>query len=128
MSDVNRPLSPHLQVYRWGAHMLVSILHRATGTALAFGILLLIWWLAAVAQGPAAYEQFLTAAYHPIGRLVLFGFTWAVLQHMCSGLRHLYTDTGAGYELKANRLSAAMTLVLSTSLTLLVWIIGYGLI
>jgi len=128
MAGSNRPLSPHLSVYRWGAHMAASIFHRATGAALAAGTLLVTWGLAAAATGPARYAQFqVTMATWP-GRLVLFGFTWALLHHFLGGLRHLIMDTGAGYELKTNRMLAILTFVGSAVLTLLVWALGYGLI
>jgi succinate dehydrogenase / fumarate reductase cytochrome b subunit len=117
-----RPLSPHLQVYRWKVHMLVSIFHRATGIALATGgVLILVWWLAAAAAGPSAYATFSGVANSWLGKLVLFGLTWVFFQHLCSGLRHLYLDTGAGYELGANRRLATFTLIASALLTLAVW-------
>jgi succinate dehydrogenase / fumarate reductase, cytochrome b subunit len=119
---VNRPLSPHLQVYKWGPHMLVSILHRVTGGGLAtVGALLLVWWLAAAASGADAYQIFRGFTGSWFGMLILFGLTWGFFQHMCSGIRHLYLDTGAGYELAANRRSSIATIVVSTLLTALLW-------
>jgi succinate dehydrogenase / fumarate reductase, cytochrome b subunit len=117
-----RPLSPHLQVYRWGPHMLVSILHRITGNGLALvGAVLLVWWLAAAAAGPQAYLLFQDIIGSWLGRLVLFGLSWSFFQHLCSGIRHLYLDTGQGYALGPNRLSSLATLCASGLLTFLLW-------
>jgi succinate dehydrogenase / fumarate reductase cytochrome b subunit len=124
-----RPLSPHLTIWRWGPHMLVSILHRATGAALALGGgILFIWWLIALAGGQASYARFVdlmtsdaTGRLNLIPGLVLFGLTWSLFQHGCTGIRHLILDTGAGYELKRNRAGSIATMVISTALTLVVW-------
>ena len=124
-----RPLSPHLTIWKWGPHMLVSILHRITGTGLtALGLGVLAWWLAAVAGGPTAYDKFVKVAGHPAGLVVLAGLTWAFWQHFFSGLRHLVLDTGAGYDLKVNRFWAVMTLVASLFATALTWyfLMGVG--
>src|ERR1700757_3212607 len=91
-----RPLSPHLSIYRPMLSMMMSIVHRITGAALYFGTLLLVWWLLAVASGPVAYATFQSAASSWIGRLVLFGYTWALVHHMLGGLRYLIWDTGRG--------------------------------
>src|SRR5215212_6009216 len=105
-----RPLSPHLTIWRWGPHMLVSILHRVTGAGLSIlGLPLLVWWLGAIAQGPDAYAQFAKAATHPVGRVLLIGLTWAFFQHLLSGIRHLVTDSGAGFELDTNKRMAVLT-------------------
>ena len=103
--------------------MLVSIVHRMTGAALAIaGLSLLTWWLMAIASGPDAYDDFSTAAKHPLGLVVLIGLTWAFFQHLLSGIRHLVMDTGAGFELETNKRFAILTLVGSLVLTLLVWV------
>jgi succinate dehydrogenase / fumarate reductase cytochrome b subunit len=103
--------------------MLVSILHRMTGAALAFaGLAILVWWLMAIADGAEAYGQFLAAAKHPAGLIVLIGLTWAFFQHLLSGLRHLVMDSGAGFELQANKRFAVLTLAGSLVLTMLVWV------
>ena len=124
-----RPLSPHLTIWRWGPHMLVSILHRATGVAMATGgILLLLWWLVAIASGPASYATFLDfvtadeGGLNPLPLLVLVGLTWTFFQHLCTGLRHFVLDTGAGYELKTNKFWAVMTMVVSIAATAAVWL------
>ena len=84
-----RPLSPHLQIYRLTLTMAMSIVHRMTGAALYFGTLLLAWWLLAAAAGPNAFAAFQSVASSFIGRVVLFGYTWALIHHMLGGLRHL---------------------------------------
>ncbi len=102
--------------------MLVSILHRATGTANAIGGgLIFIWWLVAAASGPAAYANFYAVATSWIGYLVAIGLTWTFFQHMFSGIRHFVMDSGAGYELKTNRSFATATIVGSLAVTLLLW-------
>ncbi len=118
----SRPLSPHLTVWRWGPGMLVSILHRITGGALsAVGLALLVWWLMAIAGGPAAYADLAKAAQHPLGLIVLVGISWAFFQHLLSGMRHLVLDTGAGYELGTNNTWAIATIVGSIALTIALW-------
>ena len=118
----DRPLSPHLTVWRWGPGMLVSILHRVTGGALAVaGLALLVWWLMAIAGGPAAYDDFARHAGSWYGLIVLVGLTWAFFQHLLSGVRHLVMDTGAGFELETNKRWAVMTIVGALLLTALLW-------
>ena len=119
-----RPLSPHLTIWRWGPHMLVSILHRATGTALALaGGTMFVWGLMAAASGAEAYARFHGYATWWPGYVVGIGLTWSFFQHMLSGIRHFVMDAGAGFELRTNRLWARMTLVGSVLLTTLAW--GY---
>ena len=102
--------------------MAVSILHRATGNAMAFGaVLLFVWWLLAAASGPHAYSTFHGVARGPIGLIVGVGFTWTVFQHMGSGVRHLVMDTGANYEIHGNQRSAVATVIFSVAMTALVW-------
>lgn len=134
----NRPISPHLGVYKWGPHMAVSILHRATGDGLAIvGVMMFLWWLGAIAGGPASYDAFVTtiwraAADQPlsitnwIGRVVLVGLSWAFFQHLFSGLRHLLLDTGAGFELKTNRFWATMTMIGAGLATTALWLYIFG--
>lgn len=122
-----RPLSPHLTVWRWGPHMLVSILHRITGAGLAiFGGLALLWWLWAAADGQRSYDQFLGWATHWTGLVVLVGLTWAFFQHAASGVRHLVMDVGAGFELRTNKLWSTVTALLPLLLTGALW--GYILL
>ncbi|WND01510.1 succinate dehydrogenase, cytochrome b556 subunit [Temperatibacter marinus] len=128
MAKVDRPLSPHLQVYKWRVHMFTSIMHRATGSALAVGALIMTWFLVALAEGSAAFDTFMTCMSSPLGKLVLIGMTFALMQHLASGIRHLIMDTGKLYELKANTSSANLTYVFSILTTALIWLFGYGLI
>lgn len=124
-----RPLSPHLTIWKWGPHMLVSILHRATGSALALGGgVLFVWWLTALASGAEAYDRFVdlmtsdsSGRLNWLPLLVLVGLTWAFFQHLSTGVRHLLLDTGAGYELKRNKMGALATLAVSSTATILVW-------
>jgi succinate dehydrogenase / fumarate reductase cytochrome b subunit len=128
-STIERPLSPHLTIWKWGWAMAVSILHRLTGGALTVvGLAVLAWWLAAIAGGDEAYAQFAGHATKWYGYVVMVGLTLAFWQHLLSGLRHLVLDTGAGYELKINRFWAVMTLVGSLFATALTWyfLIGVG--
>lgn len=119
----SRPLSPHLSIWRWGPHMLVSILHRVTGSGLStVGALALVWWLVAAASGPEAYDVFLSWAKTWIGLVVAIGLSWAFFQHMLSGLRHLVMDIGAGFEIRTNKFWAWMTIVGSVTLTALLWL------
>lgn len=126
MAQANsRPLSPHLQVYRWTVTMASSILHRATGAALGAGTLLLAWWLLAAATGPDAFDvvqDFMTSI---VGRLVLFGFTWALMFHFLNGIRHLAWDTGKGFEIKTATTTGWLAVIGSAVLTLLAWWLGY---
>ncbi len=125
-----RPLSPHLQIWRWGPHMLVSILHRATGSGMAtVGALLLVWWLAALAGGAESYAAFQdvfttdAGSLNLLGVVIGVGLTLSLFQHMMSGLRHLVLDTGAGYELKANKTWAMLTMVVAVALTAIFWLV-----
>lgn len=120
-----RPISPHLQIYKPMLTMMMSIVHRITGAALYFGVLLLAWWLIAAAAGPNAYANFEWFIGSFIGRLVLFGYTWALLHHMLGGIRHLIWDTGHGFEPSEREFLALATVVGSVALTILVWIVGY---
>lgn len=118
----SRPLSPHLSIWRWGPHMLVSILHRVTGGALTVaGLAMLTWWLVAASSGAEAYATFTDAATSPFGLFVLIGLTWAFFQHSFSGLRHLVMDIGAGFELGTNKRMAIATIGASLIATAALW-------
>ena len=127
----SRPMSPHLTIWRWGPHMLVSILHRVTGSGLAVvGAAGLVWWLLAIASGPDAYETFMGWAKWWPGMVVFIGLVWAFWQHLFSGLRHFVMDMGAGYELKTNKFWAVMTIVAGLAATgaTVAWVLwGRGL-
>ena len=120
-----RPLSPHLQVYKPMLTMMMSIVHRITGGALYFGMLLLAWWLIAAASGPNAYANVEWFMGSLIGQLVLFGYTWALIHHMLGGIRHLIWDTIHGFEPAERELLTVATLVGSTALTLILCVVGY---
>ncbi|MEM6667103.1 MAG: succinate dehydrogenase, cytochrome b556 subunit [Pseudomonadota bacterium] len=121
-----RPLSPHLQVYKPLFTMMMSILHRITGSALYVGMLLVAWWLIAAASGPVYFDWVNGIFGSFLGRLFLFGFTWALLHHMLGGVRHLVWDTITWLEVPKAQLLAKMTLGGSLGLTLLTWIVGYA--
>jgi succinate dehydrogenase / fumarate reductase cytochrome b subunit len=122
-----RPLSPHLQIYRWSWTMAMSIAHRVTGCALYAGTVLIAAWLVAAASGPAAFETAQAITGSILGRLVLFGYSFALLHHMVGGLRHFVWDMGYGYEPETRMNMAKYSVVVSGGLTLLVWILAYAL-
>lgn len=125
----DRPLSPHLTIWKWGPAMAVSITHRITGNGLAFlGLGLLTWWLWALASGEPAYARFTEAAGSPLGLVVLVGLTWAFWQHTLSGIRHLVLDTGAGYERRVNRLFSVLVFAGALFLTALTWAFAMGVL
>ncbi|MGX7952326.1 succinate dehydrogenase, cytochrome b556 subunit [Tsuneonella sp. HG249] len=130
----NRPTAPHLQIWRWGPHMTVSILHRASGTILALvGLPLLLWWLGALAGGPEAYSTLtewiwsgaegdtVQGVANLIGKAALVVTTWALFEHTLSGLRHYVLDMGAGYELTTNKFWSHVVLIGAPVLTALFW-------
>jgi len=119
-----RPLSPHLQIYRWPITMTMSILHRITGGALYFGTLLLAWWVIAAATGPAYFDVANAVFGSWIGRLVLFGYSWALIHHLLGGLRHFVWDFGAGFSKTARDGLAYANIIASVILTILVWVVG----
>jgi len=121
----SRPLSPHLQIYRWPITMGTSILHRVTGFGLALGTLLLMWWLVAAAIGPEAYATFQALAFHWFGRLVLFGFTLALVFHAVNGVRHLFWDFGYGFEVKTANRTGIAVYALTIVLTWAIWAAAY---
>ena len=126
MTTGERPLSPHLQVYRWQITMTLSILHRATGIALAAGTLLLAWWLLALAAGPESYAQVQAFNGSWFGRLLLFGWTWSLFYHLCNGIRHLAWDAGFGFEIPTFYKTGWTVVIASLVLTLIAWIWGYA--
>ncbi|NNC60386.1 MAG: succinate dehydrogenase, cytochrome b556 subunit [Erythrobacter sp.] len=118
----DRPLSPHLQIWKWGPHMLVSILHRITGDGMALvGLAIGLWWLGALASGEEAYGLFYELASSIPGHIVLIGLSWAFFTHMMSGLRHFVLDIGAGYELDTNKMWSILAPVIAIILTVAFW-------
>ena len=124
---VERPLSPHLQIYRWSWTMGMSIFHRVTGVAKYFGTVLVAAWLLAIATGPGAYDAVQGFCGSILGRLILFGYTWSLMHHMLGGVRHLVWDFGHGMEPVQRINMARFTLIGSIALTLLIWVAAYFL-
>lgn len=124
MHTKQRPLSPHLQVYRPQITSAMSIFHRISGVALAVGTLLLTYWLVAAAAGPQAYAgaQGLLGGF--FGKLILFAFTLALFYHLCNGIRHLVWDTGHGFEMESVYKSGYAVLIAAGVLTVLVWLLA----
>lgn len=123
MAQAQRPLSPHLEIYRWYFAMALSTLHRITGVALTFGLALLTIWLFSVAMGPEAYGWVQWFVDSWIGVLVLFGFTFALFFHFANGVRHLVWDAGYGFDLDNARLSGFATLIFAGGMTVILWFI-----
>lgn len=121
MARAKRPTSPHLQIYAWSGEMALSIFHRATGVALGAGTLLLVWWLAALACGEEAYALYLTCMSGWLGMLILFGFTVALMLHMCNGIRHLFWDAGIGFDLPDAKRSNKLVFAGTVLFTLIAW-------
>lgn len=119
-----RPLSPHISVWRPTITYVMSIVHRITGASLYFGTLLVAWWLIAAATSERQFDMASMVFGSWIGRLVLLGYTWALIHHMVGGVRHLVWDTGAGLEKHTATKFGWATLVTSVTLTVLVWAAG----
>jgi succinate dehydrogenase / fumarate reductase, cytochrome b subunit len=126
MPSPERPLSPHLQVYRWQLTSVLSILHRASGVALSVGTLLLVYWLIAAAAGPESFATAQGFIGSILGRVLLLGWSWALFYHLCNGIRHLFWDAGRGFELKTVYASGWTVVGASVVLTLVAWIAGYA--
>jgi succinate dehydrogenase / fumarate reductase cytochrome b subunit len=126
MSSSRRPLSPHLQIYRWQYTSVLSILHRITGVALAVGTLLLVYWLVATAAGPDAFATAQGFIGSILGRLMLFGWTVALFYHLANGIRHLLWDAGRGFELRTAYASGWAVVIATAALSLIAWIAGYA--
>lgn len=128
MATDNRPLSPHLQIYRPQLTSVLSILHRLTGIALAAGTLLLVWWLIAAAAGPEAYDTVQGFIGSIIGRLLLLGWTFSLFYHLANGIRHLVWDSGRGFELSTTYSTGWIVVIVSIVLTVVSWIGGYAVL
>jgi succinate dehydrogenase / fumarate reductase cytochrome b subunit len=127
MQTDNRPLSPHLQIYKAQWTWVPSILHRITGGAVTVGSLLLVYWLIALASGPEAFARAQAIFGSIIGQIILFGFTWALMFHTISGIRHLFWDAGVGFHVPTVERGAKLGLLGSIVLTALVWIVAYAI-
>lgn len=128
MATDNRPLSPHLQIYKPQISSVLSILHRLTGVALALGTLLLVWWLIAAATGPTAFAGVQDFVGSILGRLLLLGWTYALYYHLCNGIRHLAWDAGWGFELNVATATGWLVVVASIVLTVISWAAGYAIL
>lgn len=126
MASGKRPLSPHLQIYRPQITSVLSILHRITGVALAFGAVLLTYWLTSTAYGPEAFARAQALLGSWFGRLVLLGMTFSLFYHLANGIRHLAWDAGWGYELPRLRKTGILVIVAAVALTILTWIWAYA--
>ena len=123
----NRPISPHLQVYKPQLTSVLSILHRITGVALAVGTILLVYWLIAAASGPEAFASAEALIGSRLGRILLFGWTFALYFHLSNGIRHLFWDAGFGFELKTVYASGWTVVALAAVLTLASFVAGFAL-
>jgi succinate dehydrogenase / fumarate reductase cytochrome b subunit len=119
-----RPLSPHIGVYKFMYTMSLSIMHRITGCVATLGFLCFVWWLMALASGPAAYADAMKALSSPLAKVILVGFTFSFVYHFCNGIRHLVWDTGRGLERAQARRSGAVVIVAALLLTVLVAWLG----
>ncbi len=126
MASNNRPLSPHLQVYKPQLTTFMSITHRATGIALAVGTLMLVCWLIAAATGETAFAEVQAFLGSIIGRLLLLGWSYALFYHMCNGLRHLFWDAGKGFEIETAYLTGRIVIGASVLLTIVAWLWAYA--
>jgi len=124
---VSRPLSPHLQVWRWPVAMAVSISHRVTGVGLGLGTLLLTWWLVAAATSENAFAWVQWFLATPIGILCLLGWSLSLLLHLCSGIRHLFWDAGFGFEPQDYRRNSWIVFGVAGAAMVLLWIIGLAI-
>ena len=126
MASNNRPLSPHLQVYKPQLTTFMSITHRATGIALAVGTLMLVFWLIAAATGETAFNEVQAFLGSIVGRLLLLGWSFALFYHLCNGLRHLFWDAGKGFEIETAYMTGHIVIAASILLTIGAWLWGYA--
>lgn len=124
MPNRPRPLSPHLQVYRWQITMTMSILHRVSGLVLTAGAFALAWWLLAVAAGGEAYDAAAACLASPLGMIALFGFSLSLVYHLLNGIRHLLWDAGWGFEIPEVYRSGYTVAGLTVVLTAAIWIVA----
>lgn len=128
MASAQRPLSPHLQVYKPQITSVMSIAHRATGIALSAGSVVLVFWLLALANGPDSFEIAQAIAGSWLGYLCLAGWTFCLFYHLANGIRHLVWDMGYGFEIPQFYASGWIALIAAVGLTVLAWVVGlYGL-
>ena len=128
MNDSKNPLSPHLQVYRWQISSLISITHRITGILNLLGLIFISTWISSAGIGESLFECFSVILKSFIGKFILIGFTWSMSYHLLSGIRHFFWDLGYGYEIKTANFSGIVVILGSLVLTIILWMIGKGLI
>lgn len=121
MADTQRPLSPHMGIYKWQVQMVTSIVHRATGIALSVGTLLVLWGVFSLASGEDSYNQFKICMGSPIGMILMLGWSWSLFYHLCNGIRHLFQDGGMGYAIPQFIRSSWASIIGSVLLTIIVW-------
>ena len=128
MNDSNNPLSPHLQIYRWHVSSLLSITHRIAGIVNLLSLILIFFWFIILSLGESNYELFLLMMNSFFGKFILIGFSWSMVFHILSGLRHLAWDLGYGFEIKTANISGIIVVVSSLVLTIIFWLLARGLI
>ena len=124
MANRERPLSPHMQVYRWRVQMVTSLLHRATGIILVVGSLIVAWGLLALAGDPEAWNGFTSFTRSTFGFLILFGWSWALAYHLINGIRHLVQDAGYAYRIESFVRNSWISIFGSLALTVLIWVVA----
>ncbi len=127
-TPIERPLSPHLQIYKPQITSTLSILHRITGVALGLGLVIFVLWLLALASGPSSYVEFINCAHSVIGQIILVGISAAFYYHLCNGIRHLFWDAGVGLEIREVYASGKITLLAATLFTAGLWLTVWGII
>ncbi|MDH3281651.1 MAG: succinate dehydrogenase, cytochrome b556 subunit [Gammaproteobacteria bacterium] len=127
MSNANRPLSPHLQVYRPQLTSILSIVHRGSGVFLTVGTPLLVWWFVAVARGGESFARAQTFFGSGLGRLLIFLWSLALFYHLCNGVRHLVWDIGEGFEMDTVYRSGYAVVIVAAVLTLTSWVLAYAM-
>ena len=128
MNDSKNPLSPHIQIYRWHISSLLSITHRISGLINLSALILIFFWLIILSLGKNNYESFLLIINSFFGKFVLIGFTWSMIFHLLSGIRHLVWDLGYGFEVKTANISGIIVIISSLVLTIVVWTFARGFI
>ena len=128
MNDSKNPLSPHLQIYRWHISSLLSITHRITGVVNLISLILIFFWLVVLSFSENNYELFLILINSFFGKFILIGFTWSMIFHVLSGIRHLFWDLGYGFEIKTANISGIIVIISSLVLTVIFWLLKRSLI
>ena len=128
MNDFKNPLSPHLQIYRWHISSLLSITHRIAGVINLVALIFIFFWLITFSFGENNYQSFLLIINSFFGKFILIGFTWSMIFHLLSGIRHLAWDLGYGFEIKTANFSGIIVIIFSLAFTIIFWLIARGFI